>query len=121
MAGQSARWITTARVLRRAGFGVTGAQVDAAVGQDWPAYVDAALAANPDADPGAVVTPLPTLTPQRAPGRAATQAARQQYRRELAEQEAVLGGWWLRRMVAVRQPLHEKLTLLWHNHFATST
>jgi len=23
-------------------------------------------------------------------------------------------------MVAVRQPVHEKLTLLWHNHFATS-
>ncbi len=31
-----------------------------------------------------------------------------------------LSGWWLRRMVAVGQPLHEKLTLLWHNHFATS-
>ena len=23
-------------------------------------------------------------------------------------------------MVAVQQPVHEKLTLLWHNHFATS-
>lgn len=31
-----------------------------------------------------------------------------------------LSGWWLRRMVAVGQPIHEKLTLLWHNHFATS-
>ncbi|MDT5045283.1 MAG: hypothetical protein QOG75_1136, partial [Mycobacterium sp.] len=29
MAGQSDGWITTARVLRRTGFGVTGAQVDA--------------------------------------------------------------------------------------------
>ncbi len=120
MAGQSARWITTARVLRRAGFGVTGAQVDAAVGQDWPVYLDSALAANPDADPGAVATPLPALAPLRPPGRAATPAARQQYRRELSEQEAALCGWWLRRMVAVQQPLHEKLTLLWHNHFATS-
>ena len=31
-----------------------------------------------------------------------------------------LSDWWLRRMVAVQQPIHEKLTLLWHNHFATS-
>ncbi len=28
--------------------------------------------------------------------------------------------WWLTRTAAVREPIHEKLTLLWHNHFATS-
>jgi uncharacterized protein (DUF1800 family) len=33
---------------------------------------------------------------------------------------AELSQWWLRRMVAAQQPIHEKLTLLWHNHFATS-
>src|SRR6201997_1269234 len=49
MAGQSAEWIATARVLRRAGFGVTGPEVDAVVSQDWTSYVDAMLAANPDA------------------------------------------------------------------------
>lgn len=27
--------------------------------------------------------------------------------------------WWLRRMVATKAPLIEKLTLMWHNHFAT--
>jgi uncharacterized protein (DUF1800 family) len=27
--------------------------------------------------------------------------------------------WWLRRMAATEAPLVEKLTLLWHNHFAT--
>jgi uncharacterized protein (DUF1800 family) len=32
-----------------------------------------------------------------------------------------LTSWWVRRMAAVREPVHEKLTLLWHNHFATST
>jgi uncharacterized protein (DUF1800 family) len=31
-----------------------------------------------------------------------------------------LKGWWLHRMVASANPLVEKLTLLWHNHFATS-
>src|ERR1700720_2816348 len=48
MPGQSSQWITTARVLRRAGFGVTGPEVDAAVSRDWSGYVDAMLAANPD-------------------------------------------------------------------------
>jgi uncharacterized protein (DUF1800 family) len=28
--------------------------------------------------------------------------------------------WWLTRMVATRRPFEEKLTLFWHNHFATA-
>jgi hypothetical protein len=36
MPGQSTRWITTARALRRAGFGVTGPEVDAVEARDWP-------------------------------------------------------------------------------------
>ena len=121
MPGQSAQWVATARVLRRAGFGVTGPEVDAVLTRDWPAYVDAMLGANPDADPGAVATPMPSLDPPRAPGKGATPAARKQFGHQLAEQAGILSGWWVRRMVAVRQPVHEKLTLLWHNHFATST
>ncbi|WP_310779383.1 DUF1800 domain-containing protein [Mycobacterium sp. Z3061] len=120
MAGQSPQWIMTARVLRRCGFGATGAEIDAVVGQNWPSYVDAALAADPDADRGALATPMPPLPPPRPPGRGATTAARTQYRRQLAEQNDQLTRWWLRRMVATELPLHEKLTLLWHNHFATS-
>jgi len=107
-------------MLRRAGFGVTGPQVDAVAAKDWPAYVDAALNANPDADPGAVTTPMPVFDPLKAPGKGATQAAHKQYNQELSGQLSELSDWWLRRMVAVQQPLHEKLTLLWHNHFATS-
>ncbi len=33
---------------------------------------------------------------------------------------ADLKTWWLHRMVASANPLIEKVTLLWHNHFATS-
>lgn len=120
MAGQSTAWISTARMLRRAGFGVTGPEVDAAVGRDWPAYVDAMLAADPDADPGAVATPMPALDAPKRPGKGATSAARKQYNQQVSQQMGVLSDWWIRRMVGVRQPVHEKLTLLWHNHFATS-
>lgn len=120
MPGQSTRWITTARALRRAGFGVTGPEVDAAVTRDWPGYVDAMLGANPDADTGAIATPMPTLEPPRGPGKGAAPAARREFGRRLSEQQRVLSDWWLSRMVAVGRPVHEKLTLLWHNHFATS-
>jgi len=120
MPGQSTQWITTARVLRRAGFGVTGPEVDAIVGKDWPSHVDAMLGANPDADPGAIATPMPALSQPRAPGKGATPAARKQYNQQLSEQQRVLSDWWVGRMAGVGQPIHEKLTLLWHNHFATS-
>jgi uncharacterized protein (DUF1800 family) len=31
-----------------------------------------------------------------------------------------LRGWWLYRMLTSPQPLQERMTLFWHNHFATS-
>jgi len=120
MAGQSDGWITTARVLRRTGFGVTGAQVDAVAGQNWSKYVDAALAADPETDPGAVATPMPTPPALRGPGKGASVADRKEFNSRVSGQMTELSDWWVRRMVAVRQPIHEKLTLLWHNHFATS-
>jgi len=120
MAGQGTQWVATARVLRRTGFGVTGPEVDAAVTRAWPAYVDEMLDADPDADPGAVATPMPSLAEPRPLRKGATQAAREQYTQQQSEQQGVLSDWWLRRMVTVEQPVHEKLTLLWHNHFATS-
>ena len=120
MAGQSDGWITAARVLRRTGFGVTGQQVDAVATQNWPKYVDAALAADPDADPGAVATPMPTPPTLRGPGKKASVEDRKAFNQKIIGQMTELSDWWLRRMVAVQQPVHEKLTLLWHNHFATS-
>jgi uncharacterized protein (DUF1800 family) len=120
MAGQSNGWITTARVLRRTGFGTTGAQVDAVAAKNWSKYVDTALAADPDADPGAVATPMPTLPKLRLPGKTTSMTERKEFEQHYIGRMNELSDWWLRRMVAVQQPLHEKLTLLWHNHFATS-
>ena len=88
--------------------------------QDWSKYVDAALGADPDADPGARATPMPTLPAPRGPGKGASVAARKEFNRQLSDQMTELSQWWLRRMVTAQQPIHEKLTLLWHNHFATS-
>jgi uncharacterized protein (DUF1800 family) len=121
MSTQSARWIATARVLRRAGFGTTGAQVDALAGQDLGARLDRVLGADPEADPGARATPMPAYPDvPRYPGDDASGSAKDAWNVLVDDQMLQLTRWWLRRMVAVQDPTHEKLTLLWHNHFATS-
>ena len=110
---ESPQWVATARMLRRAGFGVTGPEVDAVLTRDWPSYVEAILRADPDSDPGATATPMPSFAePGPLPGPKATPAARKNYEQQLFEQQSVLSDWWLRRMAAVHQPVHEKLTLL---------
>jgi uncharacterized protein (DUF1800 family) len=39
---------------------------------------------------------------------------------KLRVQLQTLTAWWIRRMVAVEQPFGEKLTFVWHGHFATA-
>jgi uncharacterized protein (DUF1800 family) len=82
--------------------------------------VRTALAADPEADPGARATPVPQFPVPSPPGKSATVDQRHRYQQQLADQLQTLTCWWLRRMVAVRVPVREKLTLVWHNHFATS-
>ncbi|MEU0506286.1 DUF1800 domain-containing protein [Nocardia sp. NPDC005998] len=120
MGSQSAQWMRTARVLRRAGFGATGAEIDAVRAQQPADYLRSALTTDPDADAGARATPLPVFAVTTAPGKNATPEVRRRYNAERNNELAMLTAWWLRRMAAVHQPIHEKLTLLWHNHFATS-
>ena len=121
MSTQSARWIATARLLRRTGFGTTGPRVDALQGQDVGAYLDGVLGTDPEADPGARATPMPDYPDvPRYPGEKADGAAKDAWNQFVDGQMAELTRWWLRRMVAVQEPIHEKLTLVWHNHFATS-
>lgn len=114
---QSPQWLATARLLRRSGFGATGRAIDAVVQQDRAAYLDTVLALDPAADPGAMATPMRSYSTPALP---ASEAATAPFVSDMLAQMQDLSGWWIRRMVAVRQPLHEKLTFVWHNHFATS-
>jgi uncharacterized protein (DUF1800 family) len=118
MGSQSAQWMRTARVLRRAGFGATGSDIDAT--PDPVAYLRTALASDPEADPGARATPMPQLIAPARTGKNATTEQRRNYQAEITQQLNTLTVWWLRRMAAVQVPVWEKLTLLRHNHFATS-
>ncbi|HEY7048279.1 MAG TPA: DUF1800 domain-containing protein [Jatrophihabitantaceae bacterium] len=116
----SAGWTATARLLRRAGFGTTGAAVDAAVKTGPAAYVRAMLAADPDADAGAKATSAPSFDPVPPVGKNASKDQRQQRNKQLRAQLTTLTAWWVRRMVRAEQPFGEKLTFCWHNHFATA-
>ncbi|WP_460606081.1 DUF1800 domain-containing protein [Jatrophihabitans fulvus] len=126
-------WSRAAHLVRRTGFGATGDEVDAAAREGTDAYVARILAGarrSPSADPGVARTPVPTFDPlPRRHGRrtgggddagSGKDPARAAFRQAARAQGEQLVSWWLRRMIAVEQPLAEKATFVWHSHFATS-
>jgi uncharacterized protein (DUF1800 family) len=93
-----------AHLLRRAGFGGTPADITAFAQLDAQRAVDAIFHAN-DPD-GAFADYPPELS---------TLTVAQYGQRKTAVQL-----WWLDRMLRTRRQLAEKMTLIWHNHFATA-
>lgn len=94
----SLKW--AGHLYRRAGFGGTPEQVTQAVADGLPAAVEKLLNGTSSAD--------------RDEAFARTGEV-------LADQNVgALRGWWLYLMLNGGHPLREKLTLFWHNHFATS-
>jgi uncharacterized protein (DUF1800 family) len=114
------QWEQAARLVRRTGFGATGAEVDAALRVGADHYVSSLLTADPTADPGAKATPAPHFDAIARLGKQPSKSAKMQRNKQRSEQLRSLTAWWLRRMVAVERPFGEKLTFCWHNHFATS-
>jgi len=92
-----------ARLFGRAAFGATSADLDTWAGRPYVDAVDSLLA-KPTLD---ILrgTPLAALDPVRSPAASQSLAAAQQ--------------WWLEQMRKASNPLEERLTLLWHDHFAT--
>lgn len=69
------------------------------------------------------VTPLPAWAgeplPAR-PGKDATQQVRDQYQKTLRDRTLDLQAWWFDELAATPQPLTERMTLFWHDHFTSS-
>ena len=118
MSTQSAAWMAAARLVRRTGFGATGPAVDAVVRSGRDAYLRTLFATT--ADPGAVATPMPTITPLSPLGKDAAHLDKVKQNQQRQAQLQQLTGWWLQRMIAVHQPFLERITFGWHNHFATA-
>ncbi len=93
-----------AHLLRRAGFGGTGADVAAFAQLDAQRAVDALL------HPVAPDVAFPDYPPELAALPATMYGQR----------KTAVQLWWLDRMLRSRRQLVEKMTLFWHNHFATA-
>jgi uncharacterized protein (DUF1800 family) len=110
-----------AHVLRRATFGPTAAEVDAAE-RLGPAATVARLIRPTTPDAGAAATPQPRLAldPYANLTDRSDREARQRAQQELREQIGAATMWWLDRMVAAQHQLVEKVVFFWHGHWATS-
>jgi uncharacterized protein (DUF1800 family) len=107
-----------AHLLRRATFGPTAEEVDAAERAGWEATLSRVLGAS---DPmlGPAV-PAITADPYDALPREATPAQRDAARKARRDQIQMITEWWLDRMVAAGSQLEEKIVFFWHGHWATS-
>lgn len=89
-------------LYRRASFGATMTELEEGVRNGPERTIDLLLQGKPDADNFLTMTAEMVASIRQANnGQQAT-------------------AWWLYRMLYTPHPLREKLTLFWHNHFATS-
>lgn len=99
--------VTAAHLLRRTGFGVTAAEIDAAVTRGYAETVEYLLSA-PDPTGDAVPDPVVARPPA-------------DLNSDMKAVEAnIIGIWWAQRMAASTNPLREKLPLFWHGLFTSS-
>jgi len=91
-------------LYRRAGFGATVAELDAGVKDGHAKTLDRILNGGPESEDFTETSAFMASERSMPSG---------------APQER-LSAWWLDRMLKSAHPLREKLTLFWHNHFATS-
>jgi len=109
-----------AHLYRRAGFGATAAELDAAQKAGYAATVKALVVSSSASDIGVAATPAPVFAVDAPPGKSATADARKQYTAKLQSDSRQLMTWWLDRMVMATNPFPEKMTFFWHGHFATA-
>lgn len=103
MGGPNATREEVARLLGRVAFGATSTDLDTWSRQPYEALVDHLLD-----------VPAPDSRPPAADD--VKRAALERNANGLANMQE----WWLERMRTTRYPLEERLTLLWHDHFATA-
>ncbi len=91
-------------LYRRAGFGATASELDAGVKDGHAKTLDRVLNGAPESEDFTRTSDFMASERSMPPG----------------APQGRLSAWWLDRMLKTRHPLREKLTLFWHNHFATS-
>jgi uncharacterized protein (DUF1800 family) len=109
-----------AHLVRRAAFGAPAHEIDALATLGYEGAVDAVCDLTAP-DPAAEAVAAPTFdTAGYLAARDGNEATRREANRIASLERRALPLWWVRRMVAAQRPAREKLTFLWHDHFATS-
>ena len=107
-------------LIVRTGFAASPAEVAAFTGMTRAEAAAKLIAGARDV----ATNPVPKWTEEpitpAAKYRDMTREEREAELRLNAERSFDLREWWLREMLATTSPLTEKMTLFWHNHFATS-
>lgn len=113
-------------LLSRATFGATPAEVRAVEALDYPAAVDRLL----DSWHAHALTPAPAwlkegpaelrMMQKDAVEKKGVDGKPLKIVRPVQEQARELRNWWVEEMLATDQPLVERMTLFWHNHFTSS-
>ncbi len=91
-----------AHLLWRTGFGATVEEIDSAAADGLDVTIERVLEPQPESDEFVRVSALLRQTAIHTGG------------------IADLKAWWLYRMRYSANPLNERMTLFWHDHFATS-
>jgi uncharacterized protein (DUF1800 family) len=91
-------------LYRRAAFGATAQEIDAGVRDGHEKTLARILEGGPEAEDFTRTSDF--MSSERSMPSGAPQGR--------------LSAWWLDRMLKTHHPLREKMTLFWHNHFATS-
>ena len=104
---------TLAHLFRRAGFGATPAEIEAAEKLGFEATVDKLVAGLTEVDAAGSALGVPHLTPL-------AQANIPGFSYDDYTEFVALSTWWIDRMIVSDTPLREKLVLLLHEQFPTS-
>jgi uncharacterized protein (DUF1800 family) len=113
-------------LLSRTSFGATPAEIQALASIDYATAVDRLLAkSHPQAvtaTPAWVNEGLADLRrrQQEVVRAGKLDGVQPQAQRPIQEQARELRRWWVEEMLETDQPLVEKMTLFWHNHFTSS-
>lgn len=91
-------------LYRRAGFGATAAELDAGVEAGFEKTLERVLSGGTESEEFARTSEF--MASERS--------------MPVGSPQGRLSAWWLDRMLKTAYPLREKMTLFWHNHFATS-
>ena len=100
---------TLAHLYRRAGFGASSSELDAAVARGYAKTVDHLIAGLTAPDSNVPVPPRLSSAEKLNSGRGG----------DTYDEYVSLVGWWVEKMAKTETPLREKLTLLLHGQFPT--